>query len=431
MTFEKLQPLCTLRNLAGCRAHVPIAASGVAIAVLLTCFTRSAHAADDLETALRTTLANHPAIVGKRAEVQARTHELEAAQAQRYPTFSAQANTNNNSTPPALLKLRQPLWAFGRIDANVAVATAQEQAEKAELLRIERDLIEQTAAAYTKVLGARARVAQAQANVANMAALLAQIKRREQGQLASLADVALAQARWVQAKGQLARFEGDVALALEELLALTHIPVQVGTEVEIIWTELPELILLTAEALSASAVLRAKERKIDVARMQVEQERTASMPTLYLQADMNINHPSVGKSAVIGLGFESTFAGLGRVVSGRVQAANSRLNAATEDLLTARSALTRQVSSLWSRREQQRQLLQELLASVNTLEKLLGSYQRQYQVGSKSWLDVINMQREFYEQSLQQVQAHSDWLSDSLKLAVLSGRFDSVATGAN
>ena len=402
-----------------------------AMAALLALASASAQAADGLEAALRTTLAQHPAVVGKRAEVQAVVHQLEATEGQRYPTFSANASANNNATQPVSLRVRQPLWAFGRIDANLEHARTEVASEQAELRRIERELTDQTAAAYARVLGARARVVQAQANVSSLAELRAQIERREQGQLASAADVALAQARWVQAKAQWARFVGDLALAKNELLALTQVPVGAEAEVDAALTVLPDEDLLTDQVLQASASLQSKDRLIDVARALVQQEKTAGLPTVYVQADHYINQPAYAKKTVIGVGLETSFAGAGLVARGRVAAAQARVSAAIQDFNTTRSALTRQVASLWSRRAQQQQLLRELDASVRTLEELLASYQRQYQAGSKSWLDVINMQREHHEQRLQQVQAQGDWLKDSLKLSVMSGRLDAVATGAN
>lgn len=431
VAIQGLDPMRVWRRRAQCWGRLPPVAWRALGAVLLVSCSFGAQAGSDLETALRTTLAQHPAVAGKRAEVQARHHELASEQGQQYPTFSAQASVNNNATQPASLRLRQPLWSFGRLEAGVAVAEAQLLAEQADLLRIQRDLIDQTAAAYAKVLSARARSAQAQANIAHLAQLLDQIKRREQGQLASRADVALAQARWVQAKAQLARFEGDEALAREELLALTQTPVQADAEVNGAYTQFSGLDVLAPEVLQVSANVRAKERLIVLARTRVQQERTAAMPTIFVQADHYINTPNAAKSNVIALGFESNFVGFGMVSKGRTLAAQARVDAAIQDLNTTRSALTRQVASLWRRRAQQHELLQELDASVRTLAELLASYQRQYQAGSKSWLDVINMQRELHEQRLQQVQAQSEWLNDSLKLAVMSGRLDAVAMGAN
>ena len=63
-------------------------------------------------------------------------------------------------------------------------------------------------------------------------------------------------------------------------------------------------------------------------------------------------------------------------------------------------------------RELQAELIQVQGDSLTELEAVLGSYQRQYAAGTKSWLDVLNIQRELSEQQLQLVQAQSDWVID-------------------
>ncbi|MDQ6992374.1 MAG: hypothetical protein Q9M31_02795 [Mariprofundus sp.] len=49
---------------------------------------------------------------------------------------------------------------------------------------------------------------------------------------------------------------------------------------------------------------------------------------------------------------------------------------------------------------------------------------RQYKAGHKAWLEVLNIQREMSSQRLQLVQTKDDWLLTSLRLMVLTGRFD-------
>lgn len=66
--------------------------------------------------------------------------------------------------------------------------------------------------------------------------------------------------------------------------------------------------------------------------------------------------------------------------------------------------------------------------SLAELGAVLGSYQRQYVAGTKSWLDVLNIQREFSEQQLQLVQSKSDWEIYSLQLAALTGGLDPLVT---
>ena len=387
--------------------------------------------AGDFEGALRQTISRHPALIGKQAEVRSRQSELEAVLGQRYPTLSVQASANDDSTQPASLSLRQPLWTFGRIEANVALAESELDAEEADLSGLRRELIDQTAAAYVKVRSAKERVTLALENVSALGQLLGQIERRSQAQLASRTDVALVQARLIQARNQLAQFEGDVVQAAEELLALTQVAVSASQGVASKWWELSSPEQLMDSVLQGSTTLRRKERLIEVAQARVEHERRASLPTVYFQADRYINQTTTKKGMVIGIGFESSFEGVGLVARARVDAALARLDAARQDLETTRSALQRQVSSLWSRRDQKNGLRLELRRSINVFEALLASYVRQYTAGSKSWLDLINLQRETYEQRLQLLAAEHDWLSDSVKLSALSGRLDDAVKDTN
>ena len=67
--------------------------------------------------------------------------------------------------------------------------------------------------------------------------------------------------------------------------------------------------------------------------------------------------------------------------------------------------------------------------SVQALKGILASYKRQYEAGQKAWMDVLNMQREYSDQLLQQAQAQSEWLTYSLKLAAMTGTLDPLASG--
>jgi outer membrane protein, adhesin transport system len=75
----------------------------------------------------------------------------------------------------------------------------------------------------------------------------------------------------------------------------------------------------------------------------------------------------------------------------------------------------------------QTQLIELQTASLSDLELLLASYQRQYESGTKSWLDLLNVQRELFEQKRQLVQAQTDWQIYSLRLLARIGDLDRLA----
>lgn len=384
--------------------------------------------------ALQSVLRLHPAVQGKRAEVAARQSLGDAARAQRLPSLSAQwaaQKSDQGGTNPGSMRVRQPLWAFGRIDSTIAVADVEAQAEVADLLRLQRQLIDQTAAAYVKAWGARLRLQVGNDNQSQLQGLLERIRRRKGGELASAADVRLAEARLIQARMQRDRLETEWLLAQTELEALTRSPVNSAVPV-------PDAVLLPGRRRSVSDWLRLAEtahadlafkaERIRVAEAEIEREQLAAMPSVYLLADRSfqtsgITNPGTTVRVVV----EGALDNLGMGTRGRVGAAASRRDAARADHQSTLNDVQRTVRSLFLQQETQRQLRDNQTRSVTDLGLLLDSYQRQYEAGYKSWLDVLNMQRELTEQRLAQVQAETDWLVYGLRLAALTGELDAMA----
>lgn len=382
-----------------------------------------------LEAALEAALTHHPAIGGKQAELDARAFGGDTARSERYPTLSAQAQQgvgSGDNDSPVNLRVRQPLWAFGRIDNNIAFADAQTEAEQADLLRVRRQLLEQTAVAYARVQGSRRSLEVAAENIDAHRQLHRQIQRRARGELASGADVSLATTRLAQAETRHELLLGELDVALNELQSLTQITVDTTPGVPDALLRLPVPEMLEELALENSAEILHKQRLIAGARAGVAQARTAAMPTLYLQLDQDYDQPGYGNDSRAGLVLEGSLDGLGFASRGRTRTALAEQNAAEQALLNARNDTTRISQRLIRQRQLQQTLQASLAMSIQELDSLLDSYRRQYETGTKSWQDLLNIQRELADQRLQQVQAQNDWLVYSLQLMTLIGGFDAL-----
>jgi adhesin transport system outer membrane protein len=65
--------------------------------------------------------------------------------------------------------------------------------------------------------------------------------------------------------------------------------------------------------------------------------------------------------------------------------------------------------------------------TVEALEATMASFLRQYETGRKSWVEVLNTQRELTQTRLLFSQIKSEWLSLSLKVAAITGSLDEPA----
>jgi adhesin transport system outer membrane protein len=380
-----------------------------------------------LRGALQAMIANHPAIIGKRAELQAAGFDTETLKARRYPTLSLQSGYYEDGTTQAKLRVQQPLWAFGGIDNPIARAEAQQTRERVDLLRVVRQLMEETVLSYVQIEQLRQSELVATENVQEHQRLYDQIERRQRGQLASRADVLLASSRLIQARGQLQQIQGELQVAVTQLHNLTRTAVDSSMPVDRVLVQLAERSGIEQRAIRHSAEVRLKFAALTVAEKSISEERSASMPTLYFSMEQQLlDVPTGTDDTVLMLGFEGSFDGLGKSSQGRVSSVTMRAAAARQDLISTRNDVEQQTRSLLSRRDLQSTLLESHEASTEALSDTMSSYERQYAAGRKAWLEVLNIQRELAQQKQQRVQVEGEWLRTSLQLMIMMGALDNV-----
>lgn len=386
-----------------------------------------------LRRALQTALQRHPSLMSKQAQVQAKQAAADGARAMRYPTLSASTGAGQtegySGTRTTSVRAQQPLWAFGRIDRTIAYADADVRAQSADLWQTGRQLLEETAVAYATVQGTRERLLVATQNVQRHQELQQQIQRRAQGGLASPVDVSMAQTRLLQARAQRESAASDLLSALANLLAYTQDRVDSELPVPRDVTLLPDGEQVSEEVLSQSAALRTKQSQWELAQADAERERTASLPTVVLEASRNhvSGLPNTRNSTSMNVVLQGALEGMGFVARGREAAALARAEAVRQELNLARHDLTVRVQQLLDKRASDQALLAGYAESVATLDGTLASFRRQYESGYKSWLDVLNAVRELSEQQLQQAQVQSSWRVNTLRLAAMMGRLDEPA----
>lgn len=384
-----------------------------------------------LPDALLATLTYHPALHGKQAGIDASLAEAESARAGRLPTVTLEVGIDDDGESMGELQLNQPLWAFGKIDYSIEHADQRIAVDQADALRIRQDLVEQTVEAYAVIEGLRQRISHAEGNISAHTTLYDQIVSRQEGRLASEADVVLAHSRLIDARSQLSLLQGELRVALNELLALTQVEVDTTPPIDRSQLQLSSDEGLQKEIIERSPMLKYKRQQQRLAKKSLQREEVAFTPTISIRGIKELTDSSDYDHRAMVV-FEGRLDGLGFAISSDIAAARARLRASEHEWQVSRSELQRRTIHLLSTREQQHQLVQAYQQSVTALEKTLDSYMRQYRVGRKSWLDVLNIQREVSDQQMKLVQADNAWLKASLTLMVMSGRIPEPAlAGSN
>jgi adhesin transport system outer membrane protein len=116
--------------------------------------------------------------------------------------------------------------------------------------------------------------------------------------------------------------------------------------------------------------------------------------------------------------------GPGLSVLSAVEAANSRIATAEQAVLTHERQLVQQVRSAWAEWLAQRQQIDPVRKIARASDEVVASYLRQYQVGRKTWLDVLNAQRESTQARYSLADLEWGIQAVRMRLVLLSGIVD-------
>lgn len=388
---------------------------------------------EGIVAALRNAVALHPSIKSRLNELNALDLELQSEKARRLPSLSLQAQALTDEQSQVFARVQQPLWVGGRIDGAIEQAGMRLRSGHTSLLALQRQLMEETAAAYAVLIGFSRRLAAIDRNVAEQEKLLGLISRRQAGSIASEADVRLARARLTLAITQREQAKGELQRALADLQALTQEPVGPLLPIPDRLLALPDFVGIATGIVEASATVHQRQADVEVVRTEVELRRADLMPSLYARLDQNI-YGRDGKrdlpvTTKAGLVLEGSLEGAGLAGWKRIKSAEARIDAARKDVETARTDARRSAEMLLAVTASLQSVMESNELLVTATEETLASFMRQYDAGRKTWVDVLNAQRELADARLALEQTRSSLQENTLRLAAQLGKLDSIVIG--
>jgi adhesin transport system outer membrane protein len=377
-----------------CRFIVPILAGLFGVSSTWAQATNAVHALS-LRTALEAAVQQHPQILKALGLAAAAEQDKQAADWNRYPTLTAEARGESGSRQ-SILRLEQPVWSGGRIDAGIEAAQLSQQAAEQSKIEIQQNMLEQTANSFYDVFRWQARLKLAQDNFEEHRRLFDLIARRADAEISPVSDTLLAQARLQQA-------QSEKLLAAKQLKLASHNLSQwIGQDFAVLkepatWPDRQHLnvLALMDQALQFSPTRRKlkiqAEREAAVAR----QINASLKPTVVAGYQYTLGDLLPGTvdraKAYVGMSFQP---GAGLSALNNLNAALIRQQAAEQDILAQERQLRQQVESLTQELQSLSAQRVPLLSLADQTEKVIESYVRQYQIGRKNWLDVLNAQRE-------------------------------------
>jgi adhesin transport system outer membrane protein len=372
----------------------------------------------NFDEALRIAVATHPTVVSRRNDMQAANARLDAAMRQRYPGFQAQTGKDSSGSDVSTLRLERTLWNGGRTAADIEAAEAGIRSSSASVVLAQQEIMGRVITAFTDLGRVRTRQLVAQSNVLEHERLAALIGRRVESQISPMSDGTMANARLAQARAELNQLS---ALAERAQSSLTQALGKPVTEIQT--PNFPDLsgtndFLIRQKALDYAPALRRLNAEEAVLTADIASRKSALWPQLKLRAEKNTGG-AVSKSQVyVTLDYQT---GAGFAAQAQIQEGFAKLDSLRASKEAAeRDALETINADLADLKSQQMQL-KDLRDQVAATTEVFDSSIRQYSVGRKTWVDVLNAQREVSQSRYAQADAEWGYLRSAMRVNLSTG----------
>lgn len=382
-----------------------------------------------LSGALATVWVQNPQVRQAELALKATEFDIKGARAAYYPYLQIQASQgdgsqNSSTTLYAVL----PLWNGGLTAAQVASAKAGQMVALADLNRIRLELGQRLLEAYFNVAQAQEQEQQWSTYVASLKKLLGSIERRASQGVAPEADVQTAVTRLKQAE---AGYESVQALKLggqAQLMSLLNAQTETVS-----WpSETDRLSVEELEKIGRDPIDVHPQRAATLGEIK-RQEASAKASRAALSPELSLQH----REQIQGVEFDPTNSATLLVAQFQTtnglrgllgyQAEKARVDAVRAQLVAVDREISATIEIDRAQLKASRSQLVVQQAAAESATALVDSFARQFEVGRKSWLEVLNAQREANDTLLQAISVRRNFWYYNAKLSLDSMYWDKLS----
>ncbi|MCE0496310.1 TolC family outer membrane protein [Vibrio sp. DNF-1] len=377
-----------------------------------------------LEQAIALTLSSNPELRSSFSQYQSRIHDVDSAEGAYLPSVDLSAGIGYEGIDPAssnskestdltrkeaTISLSQLIWDGASTTNNIHRTQSEAESDRYQLLADASDMALKVAKIYLDTYQAKEVLALSEDNLAIHKKIYADIKRKAELGLGSTADVSQVEARIAKAEANVLAAQNNYFDSQSEYEryvgeAPSHL---IYPEVDM--KPMPDKLKNAVKiAFKQNPTIKVAQFDVVAAKYQYKQSKAPTMPTFSIEASHSLRDDAGG---YVG-GSSETTAMLRmnyNLYKGGSDLADIKSNAyklnKAKDL---REDTFRQVkaglSLSWNSLEFTKKQMNYLSQHVDTVSDTVIAYQKQYQIGQRTLLDLLNSQNELFE-------ARKDYLS--------------------
>ncbi|WP_417614683.1 TolC family outer membrane protein [Oceanisphaera sp.] len=415
----------------------------IAILVGLSCVLPAQ--AQTLEEAVTQTLMTHPKVKEAFHLYQSRQYEQDEAVAGYFPTLDANAGIGYEYTDSpgtrdggnradktltrkeAGLSLRQLLFDGFKTSSNVHRTQAEADAQRYELLSDAENIALRVAEVYLDVLRQDEIVELSRRNLETHEQIASDIQRRTDSGVGSSADFTQVQGRVARSYSNMTAAENNLRDAQSQFIALVNqVPGdlrQPKADANFVPATLDDALSIAQEK---HPTLTSAAFDVDAAHHQHRDAKSGFYPKVHLELDSNWDDDIDGVR-----GHNTDFAAMVRMrynlFNGGADVARSRATSALEmqakDIqMNAHRQVDEGMRLAWAAYESLGRQKDFLRQHVESGFKTVDAYKKQFSLGNRTLLDVLNTENELFEARRSYINAEYDQLLAEYRIMNASGQ---------
>ncbi|NKJ47747.1 hypothetical protein CIC12_13540 [Burkholderia sp. SG-MS1] len=376
-------------------------------------------AALELNESVRLALNHYPSIADAISQLSQAGVGIDVARAGYFPKVTTGLGGGSNSptggATTTSVEITQMIYDFNKVKSAVGQANATVKRQQAEVLREIQSVERQTAEAYVNVSRYQALVRIAEDQVSAMERVYEMAELRASAGVSTRSDPIQAGARLHGARASLGEMRAQSQRARQHLRTL------IGSELS---GQVAPLSMEQASGKSLSVDpdtnlmpdVMVAQAEAEISQKQLDAARADRLPTVSLDYSLNKNLTGINPTTFARNGSNHTLMVTLTWNAFQGGALNAQVNAANYALDAARSRIERaQLDGMDAALDSREQALgaknraSDLVARKASLESARDLYQEQYKLGSRSILDLLSTEEEFFQAASDETQVQHDY----------------------
>ncbi len=382
----------------------------------------------EVQTLLRATYKHYPSIHGSKQLLLGANAQVESAKWNYFPTPSVDLSQGSGGRYGTTLRLDQPLWTGGKLEALSDIADARQNEAEYTLGESGYALAEKFLSvlqSYVQADGEMRGFKEGQKQLENFAKML---DKRMAAGVSSEADGQLLDSRIYQIESDILLAESRYEMARSQLELLIGKPLRcsIGFKQDKLLKQKMSLSQMKEALVATHPTLKKLQAQIGISYGEKKSADAVIMPNVSLRAEHqrgSLSQDDVPSDNLLYVAV--TFnPGAGLSSLSNMESAKYKIIQAKDALRTRELELSDTLVRDYSDYRSSTSRMRSVKKTIESSQKVLDSYTRLFIAGKRQWLDLVNTSREVTQNYITLATLRAILITSSYRLALQTGKID-------